>query len=84
MVSESNILNFLRLHYKPERIQNEKGFNEDREERKVKDVVKDFNKDGYSIITYQSSVTNENIIFNNKLEILKKEKGKTLNISCLF
>lgn len=83
MESINNIREFLKLHYKEDRFKNTKDF-KDRELYKVNDTINDFKIYGYSMITHQSSKTSETIIFNSDLEIIKRTKGKTLNISYLI
>jgi hypothetical protein len=82
MRSIQEIRSFLKLHYKEDRFINTKEY-KNRELYKVNDAMNDFKIYGYSIITHQSSKTSETIIFNSDLEILKRTKGKTLNISYL-
>lgn len=83
MKSIEEIRSFLELHYKEDRFKNTKDY-KDRELYKVNDTMNDFKIYGYSIITHHSSKTSETILFNPNLEIIKRTKGKTLNISYLI
>lgn len=83
MENINKIREFLKLHYKEERFVNTKDF-KDRELYKVNDTINDFKLYGYSIITHHSTKTSETIVFDSDLQIIKRTKGKTLNISYLI
>lgn len=84
MVEATLIHAFLKKHYKQDRFKNENGFNSDREQRKVKDVITDFKIYKESTITFHSSSTDETITFNENLKITKRGKGRVFNLTSLF
>lgn len=60
---------FLKANYKADRFANEKGFHEDRENRKTIDAIRELLTNKESIITYHSSISGKQIKFDKNLNI---------------